>query len=149
MKSVPNCISYVHKFSQIFPHFLSIFHGQNTEFGFYCLNWKICRWWARLAATMLSGVVFGLFLWGRRCPNTVRPGIKGVGVLTTSALSRQAERSTAAGSTICTAGAHSPHRVKPPVFASELVAGVGAVAARAHRAPRERRARAPPPPSLR
>ncbi|WP_428028761.1 hypothetical protein, partial [Arcobacter sp.] len=44
MKSVPNLISYLHKFFRIFIPFLSIFPARETEFRVY-FNWKSnCRW---------------------------------------------------------------------------------------------------------
>jgi hypothetical protein len=134
-------------FIRVFLTFNLFFLGRIQNSGFIFLNWKICRRWGPPGSEARCRVWIASS--GRRCPNTVRLGIKGAGVLTTSTLSHQAERSAAAGPTPCAAGAHPPRRVKPPVFASELIAGAGAVAARAHRVPRKRRVRALPPPSLR
>jgi hypothetical protein len=35
LKSVPNWISYLHQFSQIFPHLVSIFLVRQEIFGFF------------------------------------------------------------------------------------------------------------------
>jgi hypothetical protein len=44
MKSAPNLISYLHEFSQFFPHLVSIFLVQKSDLGGFQKLENGCRW---------------------------------------------------------------------------------------------------------
>jgi hypothetical protein len=63
MKSVPNFISYLHEFSQIFTHFVRIFLVRKGDFrGFMKLEKSLMRG-AHLSAAMPPHVAPGLTSW--------------------------------------------------------------------------------------